>query len=224
MNLKKASKKAIKYSCINFHYSKTIPAGATYGYSVFNNQNIWSGTILYGRGGNPSIAKPYGLKHGNVIELVRMALNGKQESTSKALAISLRLLKKDCPTVKLIVSYADKGQNHIGTIYQATNWLYETQSKSSGYEYFYKGKWTHSKTISNAKKTKGLKTDLLKKRKVSGKIKYLYPLNKQTQKQIKKIAKPYPKKLCDDGVIRSTTSFQDVSEGAVPISSLKNYG
>ena len=38
MILKKASKKAIIYSCTNFHYSKTRPAGATYGYSVFNKK------------------------------------------------------------------------------------------------------------------------------------------------------------------------------------------
>ena len=44
----------------------------------------------------------------------------KQESTSKALAISLKLVKKHCPTVKMIVSYADEGQNHKGIIYQAT--------------------------------------------------------------------------------------------------------
>lgn len=220
MILKKASKKAIVYSCINFHYSKTRPAGATYGYSVFNKKNEWCGTILYGRGGNPSIASPYGLKHGQVIELVRMALNGKQESTSKALAISLKLLKKDCPTVKLIVSYADKGQAHVGTIYQATNWIYETESKSSGYEYLYNGKWTHSRTINIAKKTKGLKAELLKKRKVSGKIKYLYPLDKEIRIQVQKLSKPYLKNICDASVNRSTLSFQDKGGGAVPTASL----
>ena len=200
MNLKKASKKAIKYSCINFHYSKTIPAGATYGYSVFNNQNIWSGTILYGRGGNPSIAKPYGLKHGNVIELVRMALNGKQESTSKALAISLKLVKKHCPTVKMIVSYADEGQNHKGIIYQATNWYYVGRRKSTGVEYFYKGKWRHQKTMGDRKSRTGLKIDHLEKRKATSKLKYMYPFYKEQRNLLEKICKPYPKKLGIDGV------------------------
>ena len=29
----------MKYATMNYHYSKTIPAGATFGYSVFNNKN-----------------------------------------------------------------------------------------------------------------------------------------------------------------------------------------
>ena len=211
MILKRASKKAIIYATKFFHYAKTRPAGATFGYSIFNKKKEWCGVILYGRGGCPSMGTAYNLRHGQIIELVRMALNGKQESTSKALAISLKLVKKDCPTVKLIVSYADKGQNHIGTIYQATNWDYVGQSESTGSEYFYKGKWTHSKTISNAKKYAGLKVELLKKRKVSGKIKYLYPLNKGMKKQIEKIKKPYLKKLGVDSVkvAHHTTSVKE---------------
>ena len=208
MLLNKASKKAMLFAVKNFHYSRTRPAGATFGYNVFNKKKEWCGVIMYGRGGCPSMGHAYNLKHGEMLELVRVALNGKQESTSKALAISLKLVKKECPTVKMIVSYADKGQNHTGIIYQATNWNYVGQSKSSGYEYWYRGKWTHSKTISNAKKDRGLRTDLLKKRKVSGKIKYLYPFTKELKKQIKSISKPYLKKNCPNGETEShpTTS------------------
>ena len=34
MRLEKASYKAIKYACLNFHYAKSIPVN-TFGYSVF---------------------------------------------------------------------------------------------------------------------------------------------------------------------------------------------
>ena len=37
----------------------------------------------------------------------------------------LKQLKKDAPMVRLVVSYADCDQEHLGTIYQATNWIYE---------------------------------------------------------------------------------------------------
>ena len=200
MILKTASKKAIVYSCRFFHYSKKPPALNGKSFSVFNDKKEWCGCIVYGSGGNPMIGSAYNLKHGQIIELVRMALNGKQESTSKALAISLRLIKKYCPTVKMIVSYADKGQRHNGTIYQATNWMYVDESESSSTEYYYNGKWQHSRTIGELKRKKGLRTDLLKKRKASGKYKYLYPLNKDTRKEIEIISKPYPKKLGIDGV------------------------
>ena len=200
MILKRASKKAVIYSTNNFHYAKRRPGTSNMGYSVFNDKKEWCGCIIYGHGANPSIGKAYNLVHGQVIELVRMALNGKQESTSKALAISLKLIKKECPTVKLIVSYADKGQNHVGTIYQATNRYYVGQTDSTGYEYYYKGRWTHSKTISDRRKFYGIKTDHLKKRKTSGKIKYLYPIKNEMRNMVNKISKPYPKKICVDGV------------------------
>ena len=58
------------------------------------------------------------------MELVRVALNGKQEKTGSAVAKSLWLLKKKAPVVRLVVSYADSEQGHSGIIYQATNWIY----------------------------------------------------------------------------------------------------
>ena len=123
MRLKKASKKAIEYACLKFHYAKVKPAHC-FGYSVFNNKKEWCGVILFGGGASANMGKPFNLNYGQYLELNRMALNGKQESTSKAMSIAIKLVKKDNPTVKLLISYADKGQNHFGIIYQATNWYY----------------------------------------------------------------------------------------------------
>ena len=200
MILKRASLKAIKYSTQVFHYAKTRPGNSVISYSVFNNKNEWCGCIVYGSGACPAIGDAYNLKHGQIIELVRMALNGKQESTSKALAISLKLVKKHCPTVKMIVSYADEGQNHKGIIYQATNWYYVGRRKSTGVEYFYKGKWRHQKTMNDRKSRTGLKIDHLEKRKATSKLKYMYPFYKEQRNLLEKICKPYPKKLGIDGV------------------------
>ena len=182
MILKKASYKAIKYACLKFHYAKSVPVNV-FGYSVFNNDNEWCGVILYGSGSCPNLSKPYNLKQGEVIELVRMALNGKQEKTSKALAISLRLIKKDLPLCKKIVSYADIDQNHKGTIYKATNWKCEgicNVGTVSGY--LIKGKKVHNKTIYG----KGVKQNLESVKKyidknatkfiTKGKIKFTYDL------------------------------------------------
>ena len=215
MILKRASKKANKYAIMNYHYSKRLP-NIMCSYSVFNDKNEWCGVISYGLGARPSIGKPYNLAQGEILELVRMALNGKQESTSKAVSISLKLIKKHCPMTKLIVSYADKGQNHRGIIYQATNWYYVGQTNTTGLEYYYKNRWTHSKTISDLVRLKGLKRHSLKSRKTSGKIKYLYPLNKQIRKQIEQIAKPYPKKICPTGENVSHLAYQQEVVGSHP--------
>lgn len=106
MRLEIASTKAIKYAIMNWHYSKSLPC-VQIAYAVFNELNEWCGIIAYSIGANKLIGSQYNLQVGSCIELVRVALNGKQDCTSKAIAISLKLLKRDCPLVKLVVSYAD---------------------------------------------------------------------------------------------------------------------
>ena len=189
MRLEKASYKAVKYACLKFHYAKTVPV-TNISYSVFNNKNEWCGVICYGLGANYRLGSTYGVVSGQFLELTRMALNGKQESTSKAMAISIKLLKKHKPLVKLLISYADKGQDHLGIIYQATNWLFVDESKTSGWEIFYKGKWRHDRILtslpSQIKNT-------IQKRKKSGKYKYIYPLTKELRTRCLELKKPYPK-------------------------------
>jgi hypothetical protein len=198
MRLEKASYKAIKYACMNFHYAKRIPTGTNIGYSVFNDEDIFCGVILYGNPATPAIANSLNLRHGELLELRRVALNSKHGITSKAVSISIKLLKKDCPTIKLVVSYADKGQNHLGVIYQATNWLYLGESESSGIEHFCNGKWLHSRHgRSNVT------------RKLPGKYKYVYPLNNLTKKNILLKSKPYPKKETNAAIAQgSAPGFQ----------------
>ena len=205
MKLEKASYKAIKYACLNFHYAKAVPVNF-FGYSVFNDKNEWCGVIVYGNGANHHIGSPYGLKQGEVIELVRVALNGKQEFTSKAVAMSLKLIKKDLPLCKLVVSYADLDQNHIGTIYQATNWYFvgiSNENKKSK-SFLINGKKVHSKTVADICKRRGLpmtieniknvyKTDDVEYYITKGKIKYLYPLCDETRQLCEKLKQDYIK-------------------------------
>jgi hypothetical protein len=189
MRLEIASYKAIKYACLKFHYAKVCPVVGI-AFSVFNKSNEWCGVITFGYGASANMGKPYGLKHGQYLELTRMALNGKQESTSKAMSIAMKLIKKKCTTVRLLISYADKGQNHKGIIYQATNWFFVNESESSGNEVFYKGKWVHDRVPNALPKQQ---RDKLEYRKKSGKYKYIYPLDKSLIPLCQSLAKPYPK-------------------------------
>ena len=199
MRLEKASPEAIRYACLNFHYAKAIPQ-ISLGYSVFNLKNEWCGVILFGRGANPRIASCFGLAQGQVVELVRMALNGKQETTSKALAMALSAIKKDAPLVKLIVSYADKNQGHAGIIYQATNWFYTGEIAKSETGIIVRGKLRHRRSI--GKKYGNSSIAWLRKhvdavaRIAHGetKLKYVFVLDKRLRKRIAGISKPYPAK------------------------------
>ena len=144
--LTKASNKAVQYACKYYHYSKTVPVN-THWYNVYYNSE-WCWVILYGTGANCNICKPFGLKQWEVIELVRVALNWKQENVSKPLSISLKLIKKDLPLCKLIVSYSDLDQNHVWSIYRATNWLYLwTAGIDSFSAFIIKWKKVHPKSV-----------------------------------------------------------------------------
>jgi hypothetical protein len=129
-----------------------------------------------------------------------MALNGKQQNTSKAMSLSLKLLNKKLPLCKMVVSYADIDQNHIGTIYQATNWYYVgdcNQNKRTGF--IINGKKVHNKSLHGMGKTQSLagakSIDLNAKEYISkGKRKYLYPLDKNLIPLCKSLSKPYPKR------------------------------
>lgn len=209
MKLTRANAKAIKYACLRFHYAKAVPVN-TLGYNVYNDNDEWCGVVVFGMGATPNVARPYGLSQGEVLELVRVALNGKQESTSKAVGIALRLLKKDCPMCKLVISFADCDQNHIGTIYQATNWIYTgTNNTGALGAFIIHGKKTHPKSVYdqmvvvNGKKVHCPQTiDAVRKYldpdatvfKTQGKRKYIYPLTKQMREKVLPLAKPYPKK------------------------------
>lgn len=161
MRIARANTKAINYACKNFHYSKSVPA-VQYGYNVYNDNDEWCGVILYGGGANNNMPKSFGKNAGEVLELVRVALNGKQETTSKAVAMSLKHLHKENPLCEIVVSYADHRQKHLGTIYQATNWIYVGKTITSDTQYFYKGKWTHERTINAQKKQRTVESNFAK--------------------------------------------------------------
>lgn len=149
IELRKATPKAIRYACLNFHYAKSVPS-VQYGYNVYQDGE-WCGVILFGLGATPNIASPFNCVQGEVLELVRVALNGKQNATSECVAATLRKLHEDAPHIKIVVSYADEDQNHKGIIYQATNWLYlglTNQNERSAF--IINGKKTHPRTVGSA--------------------------------------------------------------------------
>lgn len=139
------------------------------------------------------------------MELVRVALNGKQEHTSQAVALALKELKKDCPLCRLVVSYADCDQDHLGTIYQATNWIYAGHIENkNNLCYMIKGKKMHKKMVGDYTRNRygflsmenvkrAYNTEDVLRIDTKGKRKYLMPMDKQMRKQILPLAQPYPK-------------------------------
>ena len=88
-----------------------------------------------------------------VIELNRLCLrNNKKNEASILVGRSIKML----PSNKVIVSYADSGQNHVGCVYQATNFLY-TGLSNPGQMYQIDGKPNlHHITIIDEFRNKGV--------------------------------------------------------------------
>ena len=106
---------------LDIHYAKRVPS-VSWAFGLFIDDKL-EGVVTYG---TPSSAP---LRRGvcgdayknSVIELNRLVLLSNQRNHASALVgRSLRLLEGD----KIVVSFADKAQDHVGYVYQATNFLY----------------------------------------------------------------------------------------------------
>lgn len=186
-----ATHEAAKYACENWHYSKCLPVGKLVKVGAWENGKF-IGVVLFGRGANYNMVKGYGLGQDQGCELVRIALKEHQTPVSKIAAMAMRFLKRQSPDLRLIVSYADPEQGHHGGIYQAGNWLYRGLS-ASALKVWYKGKWSHKKTVDDA----GVNQSNLMTKRVAGKHTYLMPLDAEMKERILPLSKPYPKRVKD---------------------------
>ena len=177
------SHEASVYAVSHWHYSKIVPGGRLVRYGVWENGKF-IGAIIYGCGVNPNIGSFLKLEMHEITELLRVALNNHQAPVSKIVAISMKLLKKDFPKIRALVSYADPEQNHKGKIYQAMNWYYIGDTKPA-FKYSKNGKFFHQRTMVN----RDLST--YKKVKTKPKYKYCYLFDKKLFKLIENSIKDY---------------------------------
>lgn len=194
-----ATGKQIRWACLNFHYAKSTPPHS-FAYSVYQGFN-WCGVIIYGPGATPRIGEPFGLQQNEVAELVRVALNVEQHTTSECVAASMRQLHKDAPGIRLVVSFADIDQHHAGTIYQATNWIYLGQRNEGDLTAFIvNGKKTHRRTIGSMGGIQNIGwvrehlDPAAQEFRTAGKHKYVFAFDKRLRRELLKQAQPYPKR------------------------------
>ena len=92
------------------------------------------GCLIYGFpvGARAATSICDGLTKDNALELTRLYCDDGYGSNieSYALGQSFKWLKENDKNIKLLLSYADVGQEHLGGIYQATNWIYQSTTDS----------------------------------------------------------------------------------------------
>lgn len=203
LHLAFCSHEAAKHAVFRWHYSRAMPKSKLVRIGVWEDKSF-VGAIIYGLGANRHIARPFGLADTEVCELVRVALApGRKHPTSQCVAVSLKLLRRQSPGLRLVVSYADAGQGHVGTIYQATGWIYLGTSEQSYLRIA--GKVVHPRTVYDRYGPGGQSVPWLRKHvdpnvcrvPMAPKLKYVYPLAKKLRRELKDVALPYPKSAAE---------------------------
>jgi hypothetical protein len=193
------SYQACKYAVEHWHYSQRMPTAKLAKVGVWEN-DVFIGVVIYGCGATPEIGKPYNLEQTQVCELVRVALNKHDAPTSKIVAISLKLLRKSYPGLRVVVSFADTSQGHVGGIYQAGGWTYTGSEEYHAYRVL--GEVIHPRTCYARWGVGGQSIPWLKENidpdaeriKNGIKHKYVMALDDEMKNKINALSKPYPKK------------------------------
>lgn len=204
--IRQIDKKIAKKLIIKNHYSHKWTS-CRYALGLFNPNNVLCGVAVYGFPIGRRVVSSISplLNKEDVLELTRLWLRDEEPKNSESYFIgqTFKWLRKNT-NIKVLISYSDPMYGHKGTIYQATNWLYQGNNTMlvKGYLYKINGDILHPRTVvANYGSTKDnilKKVDPhYKKIEMKKKHRYIYILNKKDKKKIMGSLKhpimPYPK-------------------------------
>lgn len=216
------SYEAAKYAVEHWHYSRTVPV------SKRNYIGVWEdgtfiGVVIFSCGsGNATSGLKFGLrKLFDLVELQRVALrNGHKTPVTRILKIALKMLRRQCPGLKGVVSFADPHEHHHGGIYQGGNWIYLGQGSPVVYQILTDGRVVNGRVTNRQwgrhRKAKYQMTGQKEIR--PGKYKYLWAFDETLRSMAFKIAKPYPKRAAS--IVQDAPSDQGGEGGLQPTAAL----
>lgn len=145
------SKVANEFVKLN-HYSGKVVPNSTLHFGCFLDNKL-HGVLSYGTSMDKRKILPLVENSGwnNMLELNRMAFDEylPKYSESRCIAITIKLLKKNAPHIKWILSYSDGTQCGDGTIYRASGFLL-TGLKENKTILEWEGKIIADKTLNNS--------------------------------------------------------------------------
>jgi len=115
------------------HYSGNVSRTTQLCFGIFRN-DILIGALQFGGSiDKRRMAMSLGIKMNESIELNRLAIHdiAGKNSESRVLGICLRMIKKQYPFIKCVVSFADATQCGDGTIYRASNFKLFSYKKNN---------------------------------------------------------------------------------------------
>lgn len=218
------SPRAAAYACRRWHYSQSMPAGPTVVVGVWEG-GVFKGVVIFARGATPHLGDPYRLSQMECVELARVALREHVAPVSQIVAIAVRMLRRHCPGLRLIVSFADPAHDHVGIIYQAMGWLYTGRSEAATYYRDRQGRLWHARMVTSTGVTtvfgashRVQRRDQTTPVRMPGKYRYLLPLDGAMRGAVAHLVKPYPKRA---GGASSTASDQLADGGSSPTPALQ---
>jgi hypothetical protein len=148
--------KDIKLKVISAKIANDFIKKNHYSGKIVNNSNLHFGVFLNGLHGVMSFGSPLdkrkvlglvkGTKWNEMIELNRMAFDDNlgKNTESRAIAIAIKLIKKNAPHIKWILSFADGCQCGDGTIYRASGFYLTAVKVNNRLIRFKDGYLTHA--------------------------------------------------------------------------------
>ena len=105
----------------NHYLHRKAPCSKAFG--LFNESQELLGVVMYGTPASAPLRAGIAGKDeaNNVVELTRLWIDDSAPKNGESFLIG-RSMKQ--AGKEILVSFADTGQNHLGIVYQATNWLY----------------------------------------------------------------------------------------------------
>ena len=194
---------AARQIVVRHHYLHSLPGGTKLAFGTFVKGRLL-GTITFGVGPYNAFALVDGACPDDCLALTRLWLSEElpPNSESRVISVCLRYLRK-YTTLKFIMTYADPAQGHVGTIYQATGWLYTGLSEATPKFDIGDGVARHSRSLAHAFGSHSLK--YLSERGLKIKVlpqipkhRYIYFLDQDYRNRLKVPALPYPKKEIDE--------------------------
>ncbi len=182
------------------HYSRRVYRASTLHLGVFIGGRFL-GVLQYGYAMNPASADSVvaGTAMNEYLELNRMWLDDEapRNSESRALAFSIRLIRRLRPAVKWIQSFADERCGLFGTVYQAAGFTYH--GEHTGIFWQLDGEYFHNSLVTNGRtahmpRAAFIRANLDRAERVElRQFRYLRFLQRRFARACRHPVKPYPK-------------------------------